>query len=74
MRKTLAEHMFSASAPTTDMRWLHRYDRFVPKSDIDVTTIRLSCGDRKLKQSTLGVYPARPQPSSVVLDDRLADR
>jgi hypothetical protein len=21
--------MFSASAPTTDMRWLHRYDRFV---------------------------------------------
>jgi len=35
---------------------------------------RLSDWDRKLKQSTLGVYPARPQPSSVVLDDRLADR
>jgi len=33
-RKTLAEHMFSASAPTTEMRWLHRHDRFVPKSDI----------------------------------------
>jgi hypothetical protein len=33
-RKTLAEHMFSASAPTTDMRLLHRYDRFVPYAEV----------------------------------------
>jgi hypothetical protein len=33
-RKTLAEHMFSASAPTTDMRWLHRHDRFVPIPEV----------------------------------------
>jgi hypothetical protein len=46
-----------------------------PKSDIDLIMIdRLSDWDRKLKQSTLGLYPARPQPSSVFLDDRLADR
>jgi hypothetical protein len=24
--------MFSASPPTTDMRWLHRNDRFVPSA------------------------------------------
>jgi len=35
MRNTLAEHMFSALAPTTDMRWLHSNDRFVPDSDRD---------------------------------------
>jgi hypothetical protein len=34
-RNTLAEHMFSASRPTTDMRRLHRNDRFVPIRDID---------------------------------------
>jgi hypothetical protein len=43
--------------------------RFVPKSDIDVTTIRLSYGDRKLKQSTVRFVPGRPQPSSVIFDD-----
>jgi len=30
----LAEHIFSASAPTTDMRWLNRNDRFVPSADL----------------------------------------
>ena len=30
-RNTLAEHMFSASPPAMDMRWLHRNDRFVAK-------------------------------------------
>jgi hypothetical protein len=34
MRNTLAEHLFSASAPKTDMRLLHRYDRFVPDSEM----------------------------------------
>jgi hypothetical protein len=29
-RNTPAEHMFSATPPTTDMRRLHRNDRFVP--------------------------------------------
>jgi hypothetical protein len=29
-RNTLAEHMFSALPPTTDMWRLHRNDRFVP--------------------------------------------
>jgi hypothetical protein len=33
-RNTLAEHMFSASPPTTDMRRLHRNDGFVPHSEI----------------------------------------
>jgi hypothetical protein len=33
-RNTLAEHMFSASPPTTDMRRLHRNDRFVPGAAI----------------------------------------
>jgi hypothetical protein len=32
-RNPLAEHMFSALAPTTDMRKLHRNDRFVPFPD-----------------------------------------
>src|ERR1700688_374935 len=31
-RNTVAEQMFSASPPTTDMRRLHRNDRFVPNS------------------------------------------
>ena len=31
MRNTRTEQMFSASPPTTDMRWMHRNDRFVPK-------------------------------------------
>jgi hypothetical protein len=30
MRNTRTERMFSASPPTTDMRWLHSNDRFVP--------------------------------------------
>jgi hypothetical protein len=34
MRNTLAEQMFFASAPTTDMGWLQRNDRLVPNSDI----------------------------------------
>jgi hypothetical protein len=32
----LAEHMFSASPPTTDMRQLPRNGRFVPTSDMEV--------------------------------------
>jgi hypothetical protein len=34
-RNTLAEHMFSALAPTTDMLWLHSNDRFVPWRFLD---------------------------------------
>jgi hypothetical protein len=45
-------------------------ERHRPDHEFD----RLSDWDRKLKQSTLGVYPARPQPASVVLDGRPADR
>jgi hypothetical protein len=32
-RNTRTEQMFSASPKTTDMRWLHRNDRFVPLPD-----------------------------------------
>jgi hypothetical protein len=59
----------SALARITDLSRTSRYVRFVPKSDIDVTTIRLSYGDRKLKQSTVRFVPGRPQPSSVIFDD-----
>jgi hypothetical protein len=34
MPNTRTEQMFSASPPTTDMQWLHRNDRFVPKPEV----------------------------------------
>jgi len=41
-RNTLAEHMFSASPPTTDVRRLHRNDRFVPKAVVATLARRRS--------------------------------
>jgi hypothetical protein len=38
-RITRSEHMFSASPPTTDMRRLHRDDRFVPVSEMGDTSV-----------------------------------
>jgi hypothetical protein len=35
MPNTRTEQMFSASPPTTDMQWLHRNDRFVPRTEVE---------------------------------------
>ena len=59
----------SVVLPEADIVTAGRHVSKVPKSDIDVTTIRLSYGDRKLKQSTVRFVPGRPQPSSVIFDD-----
>jgi hypothetical protein len=54
--------MFSASAPPTDLRWLHRYDRFVPCRDI----AGLNCLGLIAAAASISILVVRKTPRNVM--------